>query len=93
MKTILGNEKGVGDHSFQDPFPRSTRCGACGEKADLAFVAHEQDEPIAAKGGKYVCQIHKTSSKPGGLWLHDACCVAVYFCRHCLEATAKLNQA
>ena len=27
-----------------------------------------------------------------GYWLHDACAVAVYFCKKCLNTTALYNQ-
>ena len=83
--------------SFQAEFPVTTVCCRCGGIGRLAFVAHETDEPSAKHGaehgGIYVSQLHKNYPKGGGFWLHDACCVAVYFCTKCLEPTALYNQA
>ena len=74
--------------SFQNNFPHVTKCCKCGKRARLGFVAHETE---AEQGDRYVC--HLWDSKPKQLWLHDACCVAVYFCEKCLEPTALYNQA
>lgn len=92
MKVSLGASKATRNLSFQSEFEPSTVCTACGARADLAFVAHETDEPIIQKGGKYVSQLHHNRGEDE-LWVHDACCVAVYFCRGCLEPTAIMNQA
>jgi len=78
--------------SFQDKFPTKTKCVHCGGNSRLGFVAHEFDEKSIQKGGKYVSQLY-TNNKAGKFWLHDACCVAVYFCEKCLETTALYNQA
>lgn len=79
--------------SFQDEFPKETDCCRCKGKARLAFVAHEFDEPVQQKGGKYVCQLYDNDLDGEGFWLHDACVVAVYFCKKCLKPTALYNQA
>ena len=91
--------------TFQEEFPKVTECCRCKGKARLGFVAHEYDELVSGKGGKYVCDLYENDPNGGGLgeenpkhkgkgyWLHDACCVAVYFCRKCLEPTALYNQA
>jgi hypothetical protein len=92
MQVALGTEKGAVNLSFGNPFPRSTTCALCGARADLAFVAHEIDDDPSPCGSVFVRQLRKNSGVPGGLWVHDACAVAVYFCRSCLEVTAKLNQ-
>lgn len=92
MKVVLGNVKGVETFSFQAKFPRQVTCVKCNMRADLAFVAHEQDEPVVSKGGKYVQGVKQHAGKDK-LWVHDACCVAVYFCRSCLAPTAVMNQA
>ena len=76
--------------SFQDKFPKTTKCCRCGGKARLGFVAHETE---GTKGQRYVCHIYRTTGKKGGLWLHDAMTCAVYFCKKCLEPTALYNQA
>jgi hypothetical protein len=76
--------------TWQEPFPATTKCCRCGGEASLAFVAHEYDEPSIQNGGKYICSLYPNKK---GLWLHDACCVAVYFCKDCLEPTALYNQA
>ena len=79
--------------SFQNEFPKEIDCCYCSGKARMGFVAHEMDEPTQQKGGKYVCQLHKNEHAQRKFWLHDACCVAVYFCKKCLEPTALYNQA
>ena len=79
--------------TWQVPFPKTTKCCRCGGKARLGFVAHEGFAKMQEKGDKFVCKVHKTTGKKGGLWLHDCCCVAVYFCVDCLEPTALYNQA
>lgn len=76
--------------SWQSPFPKTTKCCHCKGKARLGFVAHEGS---TSDEGKYICKVHNTTGKKGGLWLHDCCCVAVYFCVDCLETTALYNQA
>jgi len=77
--------------TFQDDFPEETKCVKCGHISRIAFVAHETDEKSIIKGGQYVCELHEGSK--GNLWPHDACCVAVYFCKECLQPTALYNQA
>ena len=79
--------------TFQDEFPKTTKCCQCSGKAMLAFVAHEYNEKPTKKGGKYVCDLYKTTGKKGGLWVHDAMVCAVYLCLDCLEPTALYNQA
>jgi len=74
--------------SFQNDFPHITNCCRCDKRARLGFVAYETS---GRKGKKFVCHIWET--KPKRLWLHDACAVAVYFCKDCLEPTALYNQA
>ncbi len=75
--------------TFQDDFPTTTDCCRCDGESRMAFIAHETDEP---KKAKYVCQLWKNDFGKKS-WLHDACCVAVYFCKKCLEPTALWNQA
>ena len=76
--------------TFQSDFSHVTRCCYCEKRARLGFVAHELDESVTKKGGKYVC--HLWDNKPKQMWLHDACAVAVYFCEDCLKPTALYNQ-
>lgn len=104
MKVELGIA-GLG-RTYQDRFPRETRCVHCGGEARIAFVAHEIDEPPLEDGGEYVCGLHHNVPPPRGggfmeelplnesfgLWPHDAVAVAVYLCRACLQATAHFNQ-
>jgi len=76
--------------SFQDDFPKVTKC-KCGGESRLGFVAHETEEP---KGARYVCHLYENKGGMGDdYWLHDACAVAVYFCKKCLQPTALFNQA
>ncbi len=74
--------------SWQSEFPKTAECCRCGGKAKLGFVAYEDRK----KGNRYIYQIYKTTGKKGGLWLHDCCAVAIYFCEECLETTALYNQ-
>jgi hypothetical protein len=73
-------------NSHQKNFPKTTKCVHCNGTSRIGFVYYETDEP-------YVCNIHRTTGKKGGYWLHDACAVAVYFCKDCLNTTALYNQA
>ncbi len=81
-------------YSWQAEFPRNVKCvqRGCGGECRLGFVAHEMNEKIISKGGKYVCQIYE-NMKDKKLWPHDCIAVAVYFCEKCLEPTALFNQA
>lgn len=73
--------------TWQDEFPKTTKCCRCKGEARLGFVAHEG---IGGKGD-YVSHLYDNNPKEA-YWLHDACCVAVYFCKKCLEPTALYNQ-
>lgn len=79
--------------TYQAPFPATVECPRCKGDSRLAFVAHETDEPTVLDGGEYVSRLHKNDPGGEGYWLHDACCVAVYFCTVCLEPTPLYNQA
>jgi hypothetical protein len=72
--------------SWQDEFPKTTKCCRCKGNSRLGFVAHEGKEK------NYVSQLHENKGE-GNFWLHDCCAVAVYFCEDCLEPTALYNQA
>lgn len=91
MKVTLG-EEGLGK-TWQTVFPKTASCNMCGGVARIGFVAHEG---IDGKDGigpnKAVCSLHDNVGV-GGYWLHDCCCVAVYFCVECLNPTALYNQA
>jgi len=86
MKVVIGNEGLI--ETFQDHFVENVECVHCGSTARIGFVAHEIDKE---NGVQYVCDLH--NNEKGNMWLHDACCVAVYFCTECLDVTAKYNQA
>jgi len=89
VKVTLGKE-GL-ECTWQAEFPETTKCCRCEGMARIGFVAHEgiEEDP---KKTKNVCSLHDNEGK-GGFWLHDCCCVAVYFCKDCLETTALYNQA
>jgi hypothetical protein len=89
--------------SWQADFPKTTECcqttkgHRCNGESRLAFVAYEAMGNDRTTPGKFVADLHPNISKPGKgrrkeLWLHDACCVAVYFCKKCLKPTAMYNQ-
>jgi hypothetical protein len=88
MNIYLG-ETGLNE-TWQEPFSKETKCHSCGGRAEIAFVACENER---GKTAKFICQAKETTGERGGLWVHDACAVAVYFCRDCLETTAIMNQA
>ena len=90
MEVTIG-KKGL-NKTWQDKFPVTTNCCHCKGEARVGFVAHEglskTDHP------PHVCGLHPNKGGSGGkFWLHDCCCVAVYFCSKCLEPTALYNQA
>ena len=82
---VLKGEKGL-DHSWQDSFPKKTKCG-CGSIARIAFVAQEIGEEDS-----WICDLHDNEGR-GGFWPHDAIAVAVYFCKECFEPVTLWNQA
>jgi len=84
MNVTFGKE-GL-DKSWQLPFPETTECCRCKGESRIGFVAHE-----GPGEADYLCNLHPNEGK-GGYWLHDACAVAVYFCRNCLFPTALYNQ-
>jgi len=91
MQVYLG-EKGLGA-SFQDEFPKTMKCYNCKGRCRIMFVASEMEELTVKEGGEYVYQLHDTTGKKGGLWLHDACAIALYLCPKCFEPNAIINQA
>lgn len=84
MKVVVGVD-GL-THTYQDEFPENITCIHCGKPARIGFVAHELESEE-----KHLYELHK--NEKGHRWLHDSCCVAVYFCNICLEPTARYNQA
>ena len=85
MEIYLG-KKGL-KKTWQENFKPIIKCDKCGGKARVMFVGLENEEK------NYICELHKTTGKEGGLWFHDAVAIAVYACQDCLEATASVNQA
>ena len=84
MKVVIGENGRAKTH--QGEFPIEVTC-KCGGVARMAFVAHEVEcEP------SFVYSLHDNGGK-GDYWPHDACSVAVYFCKECFEAVTKFNQA
>ena len=76
--------------TWQAEFPETVMCGKCGGEARHGFTAREDFSGVAGVG--HVCDLHANGGK-GDFWLHDCCAVAVYFCRDCLNPTARYNQA
>lgn len=85
MEVTIGKE-GL-DKSWQRVFEETTKCVHCGSESRIGFVAHET-RPLKSP---FVCNLHE--NKKESKWLHDCCCVAVYFCTDCLFPTAIYNQA
>ena len=81
--------------TWQENFPEHADCPYCGgkETADIAVVIAEDVED------EYICGLHDNDfdkwdeSDDPGYWVHDACAIAVYFCRRCLKTVAETNQA
>ncbi|MEA2104190.1 MAG: hypothetical protein U9P79_06080 [Candidatus Cloacimonadota bacterium] len=93
MKVTLGKE-GL-EKTWQERFPKETKCVHCGGIARIGFVAHEgiDEKVIYPRDFKqFVTDFHDNEGK-GGYWPHDCCAVAVYFCKECLNTTALWNQA
>lgn len=88
MEITLGKE-GL-SKTWQAEFPETTKCCKCQGISRIGFVAHENMSD-ADSDGPYICNLHSNGGK-GGLWLHDCCAVAVYFCVDCLNTTALYNQ-
>lgn len=93
MKITLGKEGLC--KTWQAVFPKVTKCVYCGETARIGFVAHEGIDPDDVYNAdiekpQFVAHLH--SNKEHSEWLHDCCCVAVYFCKECLKPTALYNQ-
>lgn len=89
IETHLG-ETGL-DKTWQEPFDKTTECVRCKGEARIAFVAQEPGGVFHEDGT--VSSLHRNDPNGEGYWPHDAVAVGVYFCRECLEPTAKFNQA
>lgn len=97
MFKICVGEGGV-NASWQEDFPKTTKCVHCGGEARIGFVVMERipDEAevltiVEGKPIEFVCNLHE--NKPHSMWLHDLCAIAIYFCKECLKTTALYNQA
>ena len=83
---IHKGELGLGA-TWQQEFPKTTKCVYCGGEARVGFTAMERSETP----GNYISDLY--DNKNHSMWLHDACAVSVYFCKECLQPTALYNQA
>jgi len=101
MEVTIGKE-GL-DRTWQAEFPETTKCAHCGGEARIGFVAHEGMQGVQPpkkegeyardiNGQEFVCSLHENDPNGEGLWLHDCCAVAVYFCKACLNPSAEYNQ-
>ena len=90
MGIYLG-KKGL-KKTWQEDFTPKTKCVHCNGDTRIGFVYHEDADSKIKEG--IVCSLHKNKGgSGGGYWLHDACSVAIYFCKKCLKPTALYNQA
>jgi hypothetical protein len=89
MQVTIGKE-GL-TKSWQGDFPETNECPYCKGEARIAFVGHEGLDKQSGEG-PYVCSLHKNNPEGEGYWLHDACAVAVYFCKKCLEVSGRYTQ-
>ena len=85
MKIYIGDEGLTA--TYQEAFPKTVKCHKCKKLAKVMFVGIEDIEK------KYICNLHKTTGRKGGLWLHDSMSCAVYLCPNCFEGTVLINQA
>jgi len=92
MKSLVG--PGAEKKTWQADFPLTIPCSkeGCNGTAELAFTSYEGLDEDNRAPETFVYDLKEQTGKPGGLWLHDACAVAIYFCRTCLKATAEWNQ-
>jgi hypothetical protein len=90
FKVIIGTD-GL-NYTWQKPFEEEVECKYCGGTARIAFVVFESQQKTFNDNENFVCNLHKNDPEGKGYWLHDCCAVAVYFCKQCLEPTAKYNQ-
>lgn len=88
MKVTIG-AKGLNE-TWQKKFPKTIKCQKCKGTARIMFVGIE-DYPD--NKGNFICHLHKTTGKKGGLWVHDVISCAVYLCQDCFEPNVILNQA
>ncbi len=84
MEIFLG-ERGL-EKSHQDPFSPTVSCD-CGGEARIMFVAFED-----SADEKNVCDLRPNGGQ-GDYWPHDCIAVAVYLCKDCFAAIARINQA
>ena len=61
--------------SWQAPFPKETKCCACGKTSRLALSLRE-----TGARGKQVSKVHANDPKGTGFWLHDQSAYAIYLC-------------
>ena len=91
MFNVTIGEEGLTE-SFQVEFPKTTECVHCKKESRIGFVACEDHPKGDRKEIEFVCNLHQNDPNGEGYWLHDACAVAVYFCKGCLKTTALYNQ-
>ncbi len=87
MEVTIGKE-GV-KKTWQAEFPETIKCYKCKGLAQIGFVAHEG----MSDNDQNVSRIYNQDLDEEGLWPHDCCAVAVYFCRGCFKVIALFNQA
>jgi len=92
MKYIVTTKDGGLEASWQDEFPRITKCAYCKGKAYHMFTYYE-GLPIKKGKESLVCDNPPKELKNKDLWFHDVCAIANYACVKCLEVTALNNQA
>lgn len=91
MRSHVG--PGAEKKTWQADFPTKVPCSQseCPGTAELAFTSYEGLDDDT-DSDKPVFTLKEQTGKPGGMWLHDSCAVAVYFCRTCLSPTTEWNQ-
>jgi hypothetical protein len=87
FQVVLGPESR--HKTWQAPFKEEIKCCRCGGPSRLGFVAYEG---LDHEDETYLTELYPNDPEGSGYWLHDACAVAVYFCKDCLEPTADYNQ-
>ena len=78
--------------SWQGDFRETIPCSGCGKDALFAFAAHEGLDAKDKGDQLRVTDLHLSKGRGKGMWVHDLCAVAMYFCPECMDATAVLDQ-
>lgn len=79
-------------NSWQQEFPKETKCAYCDKKARFGFSVFERwKNKTYDPKEKFLCNLHQ--NEKGNYWPHDVVAIGVYFCPKCYKTTSLDNQA